>query len=121
MVLKEFSMGIVFGLMGCSGIGHVFGTNAKRDQCYDNLKVSRNAWDTNLAKVNAKFLSVNLEASGGGAFAVIPLDKLGKLSADLPVFTGHTGAVLDTDFNPYNDCRALILIWNFVVGWDPGI
>ncbi|KAJ3061500.1 Coronin-like protein crn1, partial [Podochytrium sp. JEL0797] len=80
---------------------HVYGTPNKKDQCYDNLKVSRSAWDTNLVKVNSLFLSVNMEAGGGGAFAVIPLANVGKI--DAPMFTGHSGAVLDTDFNPFND------------------
>jgi len=85
-------------------VGHVYGTAYKREQCYENLRVSRNAWDTNLVKVNSKFLSVNLEASGGGQFQVIPLESVGKLSQDYPVYAGHTAAVLDTDFNPFNDC-----------------
>lgn len=85
--------------------------------------MSRNAWDTNLAKVNSKFLSVNLEAGGGGQFALIPLESLGKQATDAPCFGGHTGAVLDTDFNPYNDhviascaedCK--VLIWSIPEG-----
>jgi len=67
------------------------------------LKVSRNAWDTNLVKANPLFISINIEASGGGAFAVIPHGNTGKLSDNLPVYNGHTAAVLDTDFNPFND------------------
>ncbi|KAI8591374.1 hypothetical protein BDZ88DRAFT_411257 [Geranomyces variabilis] len=82
---------------------HVFGSATKRDQCYDNLKVSRNAWDTNLVKANPLFISVNIEASGGGAFAVIAHSNTGKFSENLPVYNGHTAAVLDTDFNPFND------------------
>ncbi|KAL7748017.1 Coronin-like protein crn1 [Sorochytrium milnesiophthora] len=82
---------------------HVFSTPAKREICYDNLKVSSSAWDTNLAKVNAKFLAVNWNASGGGAFAVINLNNTGKLNDTLPLFNGHTAAVLDTDFHPFND------------------
>eukprot|EP00158_Paraphelidium_tribonemae_P002387 Partr_v1_DN25321_c0_g1_i2_m22006 putative Coronin, actin binding protein len=102
---------------------HVFGTGAKKEVCYDNIKVSRNAWDTNLCKVNSKYLSINLEAGGGGQFAVIPHSALGKLPNDYPVFTGHTGAVLDTDFNPFNDnviascgedCK--VLIWTIPEG-----
>ncbi|KAJ3103779.1 Coronin-2B [Phlyctochytrium planicorne] len=78
--------------------------------------VSRAAWDTNLVKANPLFLSINIEAGGGGAFAVIPLATTGKL--DPPLFVGHTGAVLDTDFNPFNDhivasgaedCR--VMVW----------
>jgi len=82
---------------------HVFGNSAKREQCYENIRVSRNAWDTNLCKANPKFISVNLEASGGGQFAVLLHEQVGKLPNDLPVISGHSGAVLDTDFNPYND------------------
>ncbi|THC93942.1 hypothetical protein EYZ11_006589 [Aspergillus tanneri] len=66
-------------------------------------KVSRNAWDTNLVKVNPRYLSVNWEAGGGGAFAVIPLEERGKLPEKIPLFRGHTAVVLDTDWNPFND------------------
>ncbi|KAJ5179944.1 Actin-binding protein [Penicillium capsulatum] len=82
---------------------HVFGRPTKKEQCYDNLRVSRNAWDTNLVKVNPKHLAVNWEAGGGGAFAVIPLEERGKLPERIPLFRGHTAAVLDTDWNPFND------------------
>jgi coronin-1B/1C/6 len=82
---------------------HAFGTPNKKEQCFDNLKVSRNAWDTNLVKANGEFVSINLEAGGGGAFAVLTHDNTGKLSEGLPVFNGHSGAVLDTDFHPFND------------------
>ncbi|KAI8816914.1 uncharacterized protein EV422DRAFT_543554 [Fimicolochytrium jonesii] len=82
---------------------HVFGNSTKRDQCFDNLKVSRSAWDTNLVKANPLFISVNIEASGGGAFAVLSHTNTGKLSDNLAVYNGHTAAVLDTDFNPFND------------------
>ncbi|KAK4983850.1 Coronin-like protein crn1 [Elasticomyces elasticus] len=82
---------------------HVFGRSAKKEQCYDNLRISNNAWDTNLVKANPKYISVNWQASGGGAFAVIPLDERGKLPEHLPLFRGHTAAVLDTDWSPFDD------------------
>lgn len=81
----------------------MFGRSTRREQCYDNLRISKNAWDTNLVKANPKYLAVNWEASGGGAFAVIPLEERGKLSEQIPLFRGHTAAVLDTDWNPFND------------------
>ncbi|PCH00041.1 Coronin [Penicillium occitanis (nom. inval.)] len=65
--------------------------------------LSRNAWDTNLLKVNPQYLAVNWETGGGGAFAVIPLEERGKLPEKIPLFRGHTAAVLDTDWNPFND------------------
>lgn len=98
---------------------HVFGTASKRDQCYDSLRVSPNAWDSNLVKVNPLFISVNWNAGGGGAFAVIPLDKTGKLPGNYPLFCGHSAPVLDTDFANFNDHiiasaseDGKVMIWN---------
>ncbi|RUP43159.1 hypothetical protein BC936DRAFT_137538 [Jimgerdemannia flammicorona] len=98
---------------------HVYGTGAKRDLCYDNLRVSNNAWDTNLVKANSLFLSVNWNSAGGGAFVVISQKTVGKLPDAFPLYRGHTAPVLDTDFNPFNDyvvasggedCK--LMIWN---------
>lgn len=98
---------------------HVYGTCAKRDFSYDNLRVSANAWDTNMVKANPLFLSVNWQSSGGGAFAVIPHAQVGKLPDNYPLYRGHTGPVLDTDFNPFNDYviasgaeDSKVMIWN---------
>ncbi|CAJ2509795.1 Uu.00g056950.m01.CDS01 [Anthostomella pinea] len=82
---------------------HVFGKPTRKEFCYDNLRISRNAWDTNLVKANPEYLAVNWEASGGGAFAVIPLNERGKVPDVIPLFRGHTATVLDTDWNPFND------------------
>ncbi|CAL3970602.1 unnamed protein product [Diplocarpon coronariae] len=82
---------------------HVFGKSTRKESCYDNLHISRNAWDTNLVKANPEYLAVNWEASGGGAFAVIPVNEKGRLPEQIPLFRGHTAAVLDTDWNPFND------------------
>ncbi|KAF2144269.1 uncharacterized protein K452DRAFT_267531 [Aplosporella prunicola CBS 121167] len=82
---------------------HVFGRSTKKEQCYDNLRISKNAWDSNIIKANPQYLSVNWEAGGGGAFAVIPLNERGKLPEIIPLFRGHTAAVLDTDWNPFHD------------------
>ncbi|KZF21652.1 DUF1900-domain-containing protein [Xylona heveae TC161] len=82
---------------------HVFGRPTKKEQCYDNLRISHNAWDTNLVKANPKYLSVNWESGGGGAFAVLPLEERGRLPELIPLFRGHTAAVLDTDWHPFDD------------------
>ncbi|KAJ3319789.1 Coronin-2B [Boothiomyces sp. JEL0866] len=96
---------------------HTFGTPNKKENCFDNLKVTRSAWDTNLVSANPLFVAVNLEAGGGGAFTVLAHSQTGKLPDNLPVYNGHTAAVLDTDFNPFNDyiiasasedCKAMI-------------
>jgi coronin-1B/1C/6 len=54
-------------------------------------------------QVNPEYIAVNWESSGGGAFAVIPLEERGKVPDQIPLFRGHTAAVLDTDWNPFND------------------
>lgn len=43
------------------------------------------------------------ETNLGGAFAVLDQAVTGKLPDHLPLFNGHAGAVLDTDFHPFND------------------
>ncbi|KAK1832322.1 hypothetical protein QBC39DRAFT_281515 [Podospora conica] len=110
---------------------HVFGKSTRKEFCYDNLHISRNAWDTNLVKANPDYLSVNWESSGGGAFAVIPLNEKGKAPDQIPLFRGHTAAVLDTDWHPFND-RIIasasddgkVFIWevpqNFTLHTEPG-
>ncbi|KAG8125364.1 hypothetical protein E2320_020558, partial [Naja naja] len=54
---------------------HVFGQPVKNDQCYDDIRVSRVTWDSTFCAVNPKFVAVIVEASGGGAFMVLPLQK----------------------------------------------
>ncbi|PGH23902.1 hypothetical protein AJ80_01964 [Polytolypa hystricis UAMH7299] len=82
---------------------HVFGRSTRKEQCYDNLRISHNAWDTNLLKVNPKYIAVNWETGGGGAFAVLPIGETGKVPEQIPLCRGHTAVVLDTDWNPFND------------------
>ena len=53
------------------------------DQGYDGIKISRNAWDSTMSSVNTKFLAVVLEAQGGGAFMVIPLESV-SVASPLP-------------------------------------
>jgi len=111
------------GFIRASKYRHVFGTQPKRDQCYDNLKVSRSAWDTNLVSANSSFIAVNLEVGGGGAFTVLRHDQTGRMPEALPAFNGHQAQVLDTDFNPFNDniiasssedCKAMV--WSIPEG-----
>lgn len=40
---------------------HVYGTCAKREASYDNLRVSANAWDTNMVKANPVSVLVIIE------------------------------------------------------------
>jgi len=82
---------------------HVFGTVFKKEDCYDEIKVSRNAWDSNFIAASSTFFAVIWEAAGGGSFLVQDYKKVGKCDAKTPLVTGHKAAVLDLDFNPFND------------------
>jgi coronin-1B/1C/6 len=83
---------------------HVFGQPAKNEECYQNVNATRSAWDSNYIKANPKYFAVCWEAGGGGSLAVIPNENQGKLAqGNVPLFAGHKGAVLDLDFNPFND------------------
>jgi len=82
---------------------HVFGTVAKKDECYDNLSITRTSWDSNYCVGNPLYIAVLLEAAGGGSFTVFPWSAVGKVVSSNPVVSGHKGPVLDLDFNPFND------------------
>ncbi|GAM20835.1 hypothetical protein SAMD00019534_040100 [Acytostelium subglobosum LB1] len=97
---------------------HVFGQQAKKEECYQNLKVTKSAWDSNYIAANTKYFGVIWEAGGGGSFAVIPHENQGKTSINTPLFAGHKSAVLDIAFHPFNenlvasvseDCN--VMIW----------
>lgn len=66
------------------------------------MKITKNAWDSNIIQSNGKYLSVTWDLSGGGAFAIIPVDEVGKAPDQVPLFRGHKGPVLDTAFDPFN-------------------
>ena len=82
---------------------HVFGTGEKKENTYDEVKVSASAWDSNKVAASNKFVASIWEAGGGGSFAVIPNSQLGKLPGGYPLVNGHKGAVLDIEFSRFND------------------
>jgi len=82
---------------------HVFGTAEKRENCFDGVKVSGGAWDSNKVAAGNKFVAAIWEAGGGGSFAVLANEQVGKLSGDIPLVTGHKAKVLDVAFSRFND------------------
>jgi len=82
---------------------HVFGTPFKKEDCYDELRITRSAWDSNFISASSTFFAVCVEAAGGGSFAVLDYKKTGKSDPNSPLVTGHKGPVLDVDFSPFND------------------
>lgn len=82
---------------------HLFGKPFKRDFCYDNVRATDSAWDANFIAANPKYFGVVWKVGGGGAFAVIPHEKVGRLPVEQPLYAGHTAPVLDIAFNPFHD------------------
>lgn len=81
---------------------HVFGKEHKKEDCYDDIKVTKTSWDSPFCAVNPKFLAIVIESSGG-AFIVIPLEKHGRVDAGYPRVGGHTESIMDIQWNPFND------------------
>nr|XP_040222066.2 coronin-1A isoform X1 [Anopheles coluzzii]XP_040222067.2 coronin-1A isoform X1 [Anopheles coluzzii]XP_040222068.2 coronin-1A isoform X1 [Anopheles coluzzii]XP_040222069.2 coronin-1A isoform X1 [Anopheles coluzzii]XP_040222070.2 coronin-1A isoform X1 [Anopheles coluzzii]XP_049463252.1 coronin-1A isoform X1 [Anopheles coluzzii]XP_049463253.1 coronin-1A isoform X1 [Anopheles coluzzii]XP_049463254.1 coronin-1A isoform X1 [Anopheles coluzzii] len=92
-----------FRVVRSSKFRHVFGQALKREQCYDNIRVSKSSWDSTFCAVNPKFLAIIVESAGGGAFIVLPHNKVGRIAADHALVGGHKGPVLDIAWCPHND------------------
>ena len=73
---------------------HVYGLPAKKEKCYENMRLSRNAQDGHYCDVNTRFLAVVVEVGGGGCFVVLPLEKTGRVEYSVWKVTGHQGPVL---------------------------
>lgn len=90
----------------------------------DNVVISKNAWDSNYIASNNDFWAVCWQTAGGGSVGVVPHSFKGKLPQQgNPLITGHKAAVLDLDWNPFNnhllatgseDCY--VKIWNIPTG-----
>jgi WD40 repeat protein len=83
---------------------HVFGTQEKKDNCYEGLNLKPSAWDScNNIKCSRSYMAVPY-AGGGGALAILPYGETGKLDGTkVRSVTGHKSAVLDWDWSPFND------------------
>jgi coronin-1B/1C/6 len=81
----------------------VFGQAVRKAECYDNIRITKSAWDSTFCSVNPKFVAIITESAGGGAFLVLPLDKVGRIDRDVPLVSGHKAAVLDIAWCPHND------------------
>jgi coronin-1B/1C/6 len=82
---------------------HVYGQSAKKQDCYDNIRITKSSWDSTFCCVNPKFIAIITEAAGGGAFLVLPVEKVGRVDRDIPLVVGHKAAVLDIAWCPHND------------------
>jgi hypothetical protein len=65
-----------FRVVRSSKFRHIYGNALKREQCYDNIRVSKSSWDSPFTAVNPKFVAIIVESAGGGAFIVLPHNKV---------------------------------------------
>ncbi|KAG8232728.1 hypothetical protein J437_LFUL013321 [Ladona fulva] len=85
--MKHFQMS--FRVVRSSKFRHVYGSALKREQCYDNIRVSKSSWDSTFCAVNPKFLAIIVESAGGGAFIVLPLNKV-RMYLNINLFRGES-------------------------------
>jgi len=82
--------------------------------------------DQQYIKASAKYFSFS-QAGGGGPVIVHRLDRPGRFDdGTCPILTGHSGAVLDIDWNPFDDSMMAtasedtnIKIWSIPEDWEP--
>ena len=55
---------------------HVYGSAAKKAECFDSLRITKSPIEAYFIAVNSEFLALCIDAGGGGAFVVLPLDKV---------------------------------------------
>ena len=80
---------------------HVYGEPHKTK--YENVKPTSATCESNLVKGNSLYSAVSWFSSGGGNLAILPNGGQRKLDPNIPMIKGHTGAILDFDFYPFDD------------------
>jgi len=82
---------------------HVFGTPEKGDKCFNDIRITRSAWDSSFCAVNPKFVAIAIEGGGGGPFLVLRHDEIGRVPKNKAILDGHAAPVLDLAWSPFND------------------
>jgi len=85
-----------------SKVRHLFASDCKPEETYQNFKLSTATGDHNYIKGNGLYFGVAIQ-SGNGALAIISHTDKGKQGPQPPCLDGHKGPVLDFDFNPFHD------------------
>jgi len=81
---------------------HVFGEELTKER-YEDLQPSSKSTESLGIRVNEKYLAIAWESGGGSTLDVIPREKIGRLPAQQNLISGHKGAILDFEWNPFDD------------------
>jgi coronin-1B/1C/6 len=95
-------------------------------ETFIDFRLSTVTGDQQYIKASAKYFCVGM-AGGGGPVVVNRLDRPGRFDvATCPYITGHAGAVLDMEWNPFDDSMLAtasedtnIKIWQIPEDWEP--
>jgi coronin-1B/1C/6 len=90
------------------------------------MRLSTVTGDQQYVKASAKYFVVALQG-GGGPMCVGRLDRPGRFEGGTSALVqGHTGSVLDVDFNPFDDTMfasasedTTIKLWSIPDDWEP--
>eukprot|EP00286_Rhodomonas_abbreviata_P029053 CAMPEP_0181292954 /NCGR_PEP_ID=MMETSP1101-20121128/2797_1 /TAXON_ID=46948 /ORGANISM="Rhodomonas abbreviata, Strain Caron Lab Isolate" /LENGTH=442 /DNA_ID=CAMNT_0023397489 /DNA_START=73 /DNA_END=1401 /DNA_ORIENTATION=+ len=80
---------------------HVFCDPPRTDATFTNFRLATVTGEQSYIKANPNYFAIALQG-GGGPVAIVPVDKPGRYESG-PVISGHTAAVLDFEFNPFDD------------------
>lgn len=105
---------------------HVFCDAPKPNACHAGFRLSTVTGDQQYIKASGKYFSVAL-FGGGGRLYVGRHDRPGRfVPGATPTLHGHAGAILDFDWNPYDDSMiatasedCTIKIWSIPEDWEP--
>lgn len=81
---------------------HIFVEAPKVEQTFQDLRLATATGEQQYIKGNTKFFAVAL-VGGGGPIGIFDHDKPGRVDATGPTISGHKGATLDFDFNPFHE------------------
>lgn len=100
-----------FRVVRSSKFRHVYGQALKKEQCYDNIRVSKSSWDSTFCAVNPKFLAVIVESAGGGAFIVLPHNKVSNFF--LFLISNLDKFISLFFFSLLNSCLGLLIAYEY--------
>lgn len=80
---------------------HVYGEPFKNK--YENVKPTSATCESNLVKGNSLYCGVSWFSTGGGNLAILPNGGQKRLDPTFPMIKGHSNAILDFEFYPFDD------------------
>lgn len=105
---------------------HIYADQPKVDNCWTGFRLSTATGEQQYIKASAKYFAVSL-SGGGGPVAICSVDQPGRFEPGTsPVLGGHSGNVLDFDWNPFDDSMIAtgsedcsIKLWSIPDDWAP--